>query len=509
MQQDFNFSYEQLQNLHNITSLVLNFENDFDVVLKSILEILHSGANLHRGIISIYYEEAGEISHDTYGFDSMNEEVIYYPGEGITGKVVESGEPIIIPHLDEASGFSDKTGIRRELNTHDLAFICVPILYREKTIGALSVDTDNKEGRTDLSPELHFLERVAGLISEIIFKKKLQTENDNLREILKMTSPTGTIVGNSKVMKEVAYQISLIAESNVSVLITGETGTGKELVAKEIHNLSSRKENPFITVNCGAIPEGLIESELFGHKKGAFTGASDDRIGKFEAAQGGTIFLDEIGELPLMLQVKLLRVLQERQIVRVGDNATIDIDVRVITATNRNLEEEIEAGRFRSDLFYRLNVFQLYLPSLKERGADILLLADYFVRKYSASLNVKINRIETSAIDLMMRYHWPGNVRELENCIERACLLAREEKVIRSHHLPPSLQWKTLEDRGKKRGKFESLVRAYEIELITSALKDADGNQTRAAELLETTKRVIQYKISQYGIKYKRYSRTK
>ncbi|HOV14484.1 MAG TPA: sigma 54-interacting transcriptional regulator, partial [Spirochaetota bacterium] len=249
-----------------------------------------------------------------------------------------------------------------------------------------------------------------------------------------------------------------------------------------------------------------IESELFGHKKGAFTGAISDRIGKFEAANNGTLFLDEIGELSLMLQVKLLRVIQEREITPVGSNNNIKVNVRIIAATNRNLEEEVTKGNFRADLYYRLNVFQLYLPPLRERGSDVILLADYFIKKYSLLQNKTIERIDTPAIDMLMAYHWPGNVRELENCIERACLLAKNN-TIHSRDLPPSLQMKSVEDAIKPRGQFEALVRAYEIELITDALKDTHGNQSKAAELLETTKRIIQYKITQYGIDCKRFAK--
>jgi len=233
-------------------------------------------------------------------------------------------------------------------------------------------------------------------------------------------------------MRELSYQISLIADSNVPVLIMGETGTGKELVAKEIHDLSERKKRPFITVNCGAIPEGLIESELFGHKKGAFTGAVSDRIGKFEAANNGTLFLDEIGELSMLLQVKLLRAIQEKEVTPVGANNNISVNVRIITATNRNLEEEVAKGNFRADLYYRLNVFQLFLPPLRERGSDIMLLADHFIKKYSNQQNKNIERIDTPAIDMLMAYHWPGNVRELENVIERGIVLSKDRKSINS-----------------------------------------------------------------------------
>ena len=447
-------------------------------------------------------------SGTTAGKPYPDDKIKFAPGEGITGEVVKTGRPIAIPRLDNAPIFLDKTGIRKKLNRKELAFICVPIKYKNETIGAISVDRTVKDSNIDLSKEINFLTKVANRISEIVKKKSLFLENQQLKEMIQKSSPIGTIIGNSKGMRELAYQISLISDKPTSVLITGETGTGKELVAKNIHDLSPRKDKPFITINCGAIPEGLIESELFGHKKGSFTGAVNDRIGKFEAANGGTLFLDEIAELPLTLQVKLLRALQEKEICKIGDNIPIKFNTRIITATNKDLEKEIEKNTFRADLYYRINVFHLYLPPLRERGADIMLLTDFFIKKYSKQLNKKIDRIDTPAIDMIVNYHWPGNVRELENCIERSCLLT-DDNVIHSHHLPPSLQMKTTEFINKKRGKFESLVKSYEIELIIDALKDSNGSQAKAADLLGTTKRVIQYKIDQYSIDYKRFKKKK
>jgi Nif-specific regulatory protein len=500
-------TFDQLLCLQMITELVIS-EDDMNRALKETLKILAYNAQLNRGIISIYYKHLNEIHQDTFSFDAPDGTIKYTPGEGITGEVIKSGRTRIIPRLDQADDFKDKTGLRRDLDLSRYAFLCVPIKYRDDTIGAISVDRE-LTGDDDLEfySEITLLEQVGNIISELVNRKTISEENTTLKQLLQKSNPLGTIVGNSKPMRDLAYQISLIADSHVSVLVNGETGTGKELVAKQIHKLSTRSNRPFITINSGAIPEGLIESELFGHKRGAFTGAVQDRVGKFEAANGGTLFLDEIGELPLLLQVKLLRAIQEKEITPVGDNRSIKTDVRIIAATNRNLEIEVEEGRFRADLYYRLNVFQLYLPPLRERGADIILLADFFIRRYSKQLGKNINRIDTPAIDMLMAYHWPGNVRELENCIERACLLA-DGDTIHAHHLPPSLQVKTVEEQSSgKRGKFKSLVRAYEIELITDALKDCGGNQTRAAELLETTKRIIQYKISEYNIDYRRFSK--
>lgn len=506
MEPNYKFSYDELLCLYEVQSVALK-ETNLDKALKKTLDILSEKMNLKRGIISIYHKDLDEIYHDTYGFDNPKAMKVKFKfGEGITGEVIKSGKSISIPRLNKSPLFLDKTGARKNLNKEELSFICVPIVYKNETIGALSVDKPAKEGNDDLHAEVYFLERIASLISKILNQKIIYSQNETLKEIIQKSNPLGIIVGNSKAMRELSYQISLISDSNVSVLIMGETGTGKELVAREIHKSSKRKENPFVGINCGAIPEGLMESELFGHKKGAFTGAIADRIGKFQAANNGTLFLDEVGELPLMLQVKLLRALQDKEITPVGANRPNQVNVRIIAATNRVLEDEVAKGNFRADLYYRLNVFQLFLPPLRERGSDIMLLVDYFIKKYSLEQGKNIERIDSSAIDMIMAYHWPGNVRELENCIERACLVAKDN-AIHTRDLPPSLQMKSLEETLKSRGKFESLVRAYEIELITEALKESNGNQSKAAEILQTTKRTIQYKINQYAIDCKRYSK--
>jgi Nif-specific regulatory protein len=305
-------------------------------------------------------------------------------------------------------------------------------------------------------------------------------------------------------MKEAYRAIAQVAQTSTTALIRGETGTGKELVARAIHLKSKLANGPFVPVNCAALPESLLESELFGHEKGSFTGATAKQIGRFEAAQNGTLFLDEIGEMSLHAQGRLLRAIQEKEIQRIGGNESIKIHVRLICATNRNLEHDVAEGRFREDLYYRINVFTIPLPPLRERGADALLLADYFVKKYSALHGKAITRISTSAIDMLSAYHWPGNVRELENVVERSVLVA-EGNVIEGHDLPPTLQIKDLPERGIRKDTFENLVAAYEKELIVDALKDTAGNQTEAAELLGTTKRIIQYKISKYDIDYTRF----
>ncbi|MCJ7773466.1 MAG: sigma-54 dependent transcriptional regulator, partial [Desulfobacterales bacterium] len=288
-----------------------------------------------------------------------------------------------------------------------------------------------------------------------------------------------------------------------TVLIRGESGTGKELVASSIHYNSLRAKQAFVKVNCAALPTNLIESELFGHEKGAFTGAIKQRQGKFELANKGTIFLDEIGSIDMDVQVKLLRVLQEKEFERVGGHLTIKSDVRIITATNKNLELAVEEEVFRGNLYYRLNVFPIYIPPLRERKTDVLLLADYFLEKYSLENNKNIKRFSTPAIDMLMSYHWPGNVRELENCIERAVLLC-EEGVIHSYHLPPTLQTGT-ESNTLPSQSLEESIANIEKEMIIDALKNTRGNISLASEMLNTTVRRFSYKAEKYGVSYKDY----
>jgi len=334
-------------------------------------------------------------------------------------------------------------------------------------------------------------------------KEHLREENIRLRNELENRYRITDIIGNSNKMREVYQMISQVSKSNATVLIRGESGTGKELVANSIHYNSLRSKRPFVKVNCAALPVNLIESELFGHEKGAFTGAIKQKLGKFEMANKGTIFLDEIGSVGIEVQVKLLRILQEKEFERVGGYQTIKTDVRIITATNKNLEQAVEEDTFRHDLYYRLNVFPIYMPPLRERKTDILLLADHFLEKYAGENHKTIRRFSTPAIDMLMDYHWPGNVRELENCIERAVLLC-EEGVIHSYHLPPTLQTGTESDTLPVLS-LEDAVANLEKEMIIDALKNTRGNITLAAEILKTTVRKFSYKANKCNVDYRHY----
>jgi Nif-specific regulatory protein len=310
------------------------------------------------------------------------------------------------------------------------------------------------------------------------------------------------MIGRSRSIQEVFGLVAHVADSHTTVLITGQTGTGKELVARAIHMNSHRHNGPLIQVNCAAIPDTLMESELFGHERGAFTGAMYQRRGRFEEANGGTLFLDEVGELSLPAQGKLLRVLQEKHFQPLGSSRVVSVNVRIVAATNRNLEQDIVEERFRADLYYRLNIFPIHLPPLKERGSDIIALADHFIVKYSKEMKKQIKKMSPQVVDLFLLHKWPGNVRELENCIERAVLLCNGD-TIECAHLPPSLQAQEKGPGKRDAGKLSVVIDAQERALIIDALKIAGGNQTKAAAILGTTKRIIQYKITKLGIDYR------
>jgi len=334
-------------------------------------------------------------------------------------------------------------------------------------------------------------------------RMKLLEENIRLQAELKDRYHPANIIGRSSSMQEVYQLIQQVSRSDASIIIRGESGTGKELVAQAIHYNSRRSGKPFIKVNCAALPETVMESELFGHEKGAFTGAVNSRKGRFELAHRGTLFLDEIGDLSPATQIKLLRVLQEREFERVGGTETIKVDVRIVTATNRNLEQLITENVFREDLFYRLSVFPIHLPPLRERKTDILLLADHFVEMYSGENHKNIRRISTPAIDMLMAYHWPGNVRELENCIERAVLMSNDD-VIHGHHLPPTLQ--TAEASGTAmKGTLSDAIERVEKEMIMDALKSSRGNMALAARTLGLTERIMGLRVKRYEIDPKRF----
>ena len=502
---------EEITLLYEISE-VLNKHLDLKKSLYSVLDILASSMNMVRGTVAILDPLRNEISIAVaHGISrSAMQKGKYKLGEGVTGQVIETGKAVAIPKISEEPLFLNRTAARKAVAHQELSFICVPIKKGSQIIGALSVDRPYsptyslKNGRTLLSVVATMIARhVINLETIRLEKEKLRAENTRLRSELKNKYRITNIIGNSNKMREVYQMISQVSKSNATVLIRGESGTGKELVANSIHYNSLRTKQPFVKVNCAALPANLIESELFGHEKGAFTGAIKQKLGKFELAHRGTLFLDEIGSIGLDVQANLLRVLQEKEFERVGGQRTIKTDVRIVTATNKNLEQAVETETFRGDLYYRLNVFPIYMPPLRERKTDILMLADHFLEKYARENRKEARRFSTPAIDMLMDYHWPGNVRELENCIERAVLLC-EEGVVHSYHLPPTLQTGT-ESGTLPDLSLEEAVIKLETEMLIDALKNTRGNITAAAEILKTTVRKFSYKAQNYGIDYRRY----
>ena len=498
--------------LHEITKALADPSNLPEFAYKTF-ELLDEKMGMMRGTLRLLNLATHEITTEVaYGVsEEAKRRGKYKIGEGITGRVIEKGEPAVIPRVDEDPVFLNRTRSRGDITRRDISFICVPIKLGTETLGAISVDRLFAKD-LDFAADVRFLSILAMMFAQaaklkriIDDEEQLLSENLKLKDELKEKYNIHNMIGNSSSMLLVYENIIQVANANATVLIRGDSGTGKELVAHAIHYNSPRAPKPFIKINCGAIPENLIEAELFGYEKGAFTGATDRKKGKFELADGGTIFLDEIGELPLNLQVKLLRVLQEKEFERVGGVKTITINVRIVAATNANLEEQIKQNRFREDLYYRLNVFPIYIPPLRERKTDILLLAEHFLSKYAKENNKHISRISTLAIDLLNSYHWPGNVRELQNCLERAVLVCNSD-TIQSTHLPPTLQRvDTVE--AKEQISLAHQVENFEKELLIDALKKARGVKSKAADYLSTTERIIGYKMRQYSIDYRKFRR--
>ncbi|MBW2521596.1 MAG: sigma 54-interacting transcriptional regulator [Deltaproteobacteria bacterium] len=502
---------EDITCLYEVTR-VLASSKDLRASLAHIMEVLSSLKNMHNGTVTIINPLTGQLEIEVaHGMPAeARKRGKYKVGEGITGRVVATGQPIVIPHIGAESDFLNRTRTRGDISKQQNSFLCVPIRHDKRSLGALSIDLEYRED-LNYEEELRFLAIVSGLIAQAVLrvqaekedKERLTRENIELKNELSEKYRVGNIIGNSSRMQEMFEMLHRVSDSNATVLLRGESGTGKTLVARALHYNSSRVRKPFIVVNCSALPETLLESELFGHEKGAFTGAHAMKKGRFEVAEGGTLFLDEIGELSQAVQVKLLQVVQDREFQRLGGVAPLKCNVRLVAATNRDLEKAVAEKHFREDLYYRLNVFPIYLPPLRERRTDILLLTEYFLKKYNEENSKEIRRISTPAIDMLLQYHWPGNVRELQNCIERAVLICDEES-IKSYHLPPSLQ--TSESvNSKKALSLAGAVENFERELIVEALKRAGGNQTRAARELDTSLRIINYKIHRYSIDPKKF----
>jgi Nif-specific regulatory protein len=477
--------------------------------MQRVLATLIRQHSVVRGMVTLLRD--GELLVEAAeGFEDRARTVRFKVGEGITGKVVESGRPIVVPRVSREPAFLNIAPRRPDHPKQELSFVCVPITMNRTAIGALAVDLRYKPER-DYDSSVKFFGIVSSMIAQALNvqrlveeeRRRLLDENTHLRQELRERYDFSNIIGTSGPTRQMYEQVAQVAQTNTTVLIRGESGTGKELIAHAIHYNSLRAKKPFVKVSCAALPDTLIESELFGYEKGAFTGATGRKKGRFEMADGGTLFLDEIGDINLSTQVKLLRVLQEREFERLGGTDSVKVNVRLIAATNKDMEKAIADGTFREDLYYRLNVFTIFVPPLRERKADLLLLADHFLEKFSREHGKVIKRISTPAIDMLMAYHWPGNVRELENALERAVLVC-DGAVIHGHHLPPSLQ--TADSSGTvTRVSLKDAVAGFERDLIQDALKTTRGNRAKAARLLDTTERILNYKVRGYGIDVRRF----
>lgn len=492
--------------IQKISTAIIH-ERDVEKLLENVLGILETELGMLRGTFALLFGDTLKIE-SSRGLDENEKQLgHYHMGEGITGHVAETGRSHVIPDLRKDSRFLNRTGSRHY--NSQVAFICVPLIHMEQVIGTLSIDRP-VDGSTDLDRDVALLEIIANITADAASgclelhaeHEALLEENRKLRDML--SNNPSDLVGNCREMQMVYEQVRQVAPSDATVLIRGGSGTGKEMIAHAIVNLSARKDKPFVTLNCAALPENLVESELFGHEKGAFTGAVNRRIGRAEAADGGTLFLDEIGDLTMQTQVKLLRFLQERTFSRVGSNEELHANVRFLAATSRNLEELIEKKLFREDLFYRLNVFPITMPDLAKRKSDIILLAEHFIEKMNLRYNKKVLRLSTTAINLLMSYHWPGNVRELENCIERAVLTATDD-CIHSYNLPPSLQTSlsvgSVNQIVTNNAPLDVMMNNYERELITEAIKRNSGNLSAAGRELGVSPRMMNYRMNKLGIK--------
>jgi Nif-specific regulatory protein len=503
----------ELTALYEIAQLI-GSAHDLDSTLTSILKVLRDILRMERATLFLLDDSGRYLTiKASYGLSrDEKKRGVYRLDEGITGKIFASRAPFVVPDIHREPLFLNKTR-SRNINKETLSFLGVPVLISGEPAGVLTVD--RLFGlEIPFEEDIRFLTVVATLIAQFLVlnneirksEAHLREENRSLRAQLTPVFSRHNILGQSKVMREVFSAISKVAPSNATVLLLGESGTGKELVARAVHQASRRRDNPFLKVNCAALPENLLESELLGHEKGAFTNALAQKKGRFELADSGTLFLDEIGELPLELQAKLLRVLQEQQFERLGGTATISVDVRIIAATNRSLMEAVARGRFRADLYYRLNVVPIVLPPLRDRAEDIPLLIDHFLG-VSNRQNRKNVRLSREVMDFLAQYQWPGNVREMQNLIERLVIMTDRNQVLLTDlpsfvaaepedHGPHLFAAQTPRAPGGQRLSLEGIERRE----IEAALKRHGWVQARAARELGLTPRQMGYKINKYGL---------
>jgi len=479
---------------------------DLDATLAAILGALAEHLEMARGTLTLLDPQTGHLAvRASHGLTkSEMKRGLYKVGEGITGRIFATDAPFVVPDIGKEPLFLNRTGSRRDLAKENISFIGVPVGVRGRTIGVLTVDRLFAPD-VDFEEDLRLLKTVASIVGQAVKlhemveaeKAALVQENQLLREEVGKRVSLPNIVGGTKRMQEVFRAAEVVAKSRATVLLRGESGTGKELVAKAVHHLSPRNAGPYVRFNCAAVPEGLLESELFGHEKGAFTGAIGAKKGRFELADRGTIFLDEIGDLPLTLQPKILRVLQEQEFERLGSERTVRVDVRVIAATSRDLERMLAAGLFREDLYYRLNVVPIFLPPLRERREDVPSLVDHFARHYAEEAGRTV-RFTPSAVALLAAQEWPGNVRELENTVERTVVLSNRS-VIDTADLKMLTAGAPVAATAAGDG-LPGTVHDIELRMLREALEATTWRQAAAARRLGLTPRQIGYRIRKYGL---------
>ncbi len=477
--------------LYEITQKINSILNQQDLIEK-VLEIAMEHLDAERGYILMVDAEAGVHVVANKNFNSKKEADESAASSSVINKVLISGEPVLtFDALSDERFEASRSIIAQQI----LSIICVPLRVQDRTTGAIYLDS-TKSRRKFNEETMKFLAVFGNLAAVAVENARrydsLRNENTRLRNQVNSSNLFPGIIGKSKVWKTLLDLVQRVVDTDVSVLITGESGTGKELIARAIHEQGSRREKPFMAINCSAIPEQLLESELFGYKKGSFTGAQGDKKGLLEYAEGGTLFLDEVADLPILLQAKMLRVLQEREIRRLGDSENIKIDVRIISAANKNLAEEIKKGKFREDLYFRLNIVEIHLPPLRDRAEDIPVLANFFVKKSCETHGRKVTGISSSAMARLLRHPWYGNVRELQNVIERGVVLSRNTEL-------------TDEDLKLQQYSEEELLQSgqtldeFERKLVEKTLAETGGNRTRTAEKLGVSLRWLQYRIKEWG----------
>ncbi|MFZ5427946.1 MAG: sigma 54-interacting transcriptional regulator [Thermodesulfobacteriota bacterium] len=494
----------ELKVLYEI-SQIIGQALDLDQTLGDILRILSETLEMKRSTVTLLDEETSLLSiRASHGLSPEEKKRgVYRLDEGVTGRIFQTGKPFVVPDIAKEPLFLDRTQSRR-LERGRIAFLGVPILLKGQTVGVLTVDRLFGDD-VSFEEDVRFLSIVTALISQFVQLGKqvrareehLRRENLSLRFKLSKSYHRFFIVGQSQPMVRVHQMIEKVAPTRATVLLLGESGTGKTLTARMIHELSDRAKYPFIKVNCAAIPENLLESELFGYEKGAFTGAVAPKPGRFEEADKGTIFLDEIGELSAGIQAKLLRFLQEREFERLGGSKTRKVDVRIIAATNRDLAEAVTLGMFREDLYYRLNVFPVMSPSLRERREDIPALLNHFLDKLSREYGRRLS-FSPRALDALVKYDWPGNVREMENLVERLSIMVEDERIDLAD-IPPyffsagkPVAHVPLDGQGS--------LKDMEKREVMAALERHNWVQSRAARELGLTLRQMGYRIKKFGL---------